>query len=63
MARQKKEGESRTFKLKVEILEQIDRLSEETMLSKTAIVEKALTEFFDRLEDKSKSATSSGKKR
>ena len=48
MARQKKEGESRTFKLRQEILDKLDKYSEETMMPKTAVVEKALEEYFDK---------------
>ena len=48
MARAKKEGESRTFKLRQEILDKLDRYSEETMIPKTAVVERALEEYLDK---------------
>ena len=47
MARQIKEGEARTFRLKQEICDKLDEFSEQSMLSKTAVVEKALLEFFE----------------
>lgn len=46
MARQIKEGEARTFRLKQELCDKMDKMSEETKLSKTAIVEMALEELF-----------------
>lgn len=48
MARAKKEGESRTFKLRQEILDRLDKYSEETMIPKTAVVERALEEYLDK---------------
>lgn len=46
MARQRKEGEARTFRIRKELCDKLDEYSEKTMLSKTAIVEKALAEYF-----------------
>lgn len=46
MARQKKNGKNRTFKIKSEILKELDECAKKTMLSKTVIVEKALSDFF-----------------
>ncbi len=54
MGRQNKEGETRTFKLRQDLCNKIDKYAEKTDLSKTAIVERALTEFFNREERKLK---------
>lgn len=48
MARQNKEGEARTFRIKQELCDKLDAHSEKTSLSKTAIVEKALAEYFEK---------------
>ena len=51
MARQKKEGEYRTFKLRTDILNRLDRFSEKSMYPKTAIVERALLKYFNEHEN------------
>jgi len=51
MARIKKDGEIRTFKLSSDIIEKLDKISNETLLSKTAIVEKALIMYFNVLDN------------
>ncbi len=54
MGRQSKEGEARTFRLRQDLCDKMDKYAEKTDLSKTAIVERALTEFFKREEKKNK---------
>lgn len=44
--RHKKECDARTFRLRKDLADKIDRYSEITFLSKTAIVEKALDMYF-----------------
>ncbi len=51
MPRMPKKGIYMNFKLENSIVEQLNRYSEETMIPKTRIVEKALSEFFEN-EDK-----------
>ena len=46
MAQKKKDGRMASFKIREEILQMLDKYAEETMLSKTAIVEKALINLF-----------------
>ncbi len=48
MPRPKKEGTSMSFKLKNEIVEQLNQYSEKTMIPKTCVVELALKEFFEK---------------
>lgn len=45
MAREKKDGKNKSFLLKTEIANALDKHAEETGLSLTAIVEKALQEY------------------
>lgn len=47
MARAKKDGEARTFRIESEILERLDKYSDETSIPKTAVVEKALKMYLD----------------
>ena len=47
MARARKDGHFLNCYVKTEIWEAISRYSEETMIPKTAIVEKALEEYFE----------------
>jgi len=53
MARAKKNGKNKSFLLKAEIAEALDRHAEETGLPLTAIVEKALQEYLG-IENKKK---------
>jgi len=48
MARQKKDTEARTFRLTTELLKKLDDYSEESMIPKTAIVEKAIEEYLEK---------------
>lgn len=48
MARKIKEGEARTFRIAQGLCDKLDAFSEKTMLSKTAIIEKALAEYFEK---------------
>ena len=48
MARPAKNGEARTFRIKRDLCDKIDKYANITMLSKTAIVEKALIEYFEK---------------
>lgn len=48
MSRQKKAGRFLNCYVKEEIIDQLDEYSKQTMIPKTAIVEKALSEFFGR---------------
>ena len=45
MARAKKDGIARTFYLKKDIAEAMDRYSEQTGIPKTTVVEKAIEEY------------------
>lgn len=47
MPRTPKKGTYMNFKLDNLVVEQLNRYSEETMIPKTRIVEKALSEFFE----------------
>ena len=44
--RKLKDSEARTFRLRKDLLEKVDKYSEDTSIPKTAIVEKALELFF-----------------
>lgn len=44
-AKKKKESESRSFRLRSDVLEQLDAYNESTGIPKTVIVEKALSEY------------------
>jgi len=54
MAREKKDGRNKTFKLKTEIADALEAHAEETGLSLTVIVEKALKEYLGVNNKKSK---------
>lgn len=47
MARAKKDSEARTFRLSPEILKRLDNYSEKTSIPKTAIVERALKQYLE----------------
>lgn len=47
MPRMPKKGTYMNFKLDSFVVEQLNRYSEETMIPKTRIVEKALSDFFE----------------
>lgn len=47
LARPVKNGEARTFRIKQDLCVKMDEYARRTMLSKTAIVEKALIEYFE----------------
>lgn len=49
MARQRKEGMFINCKVKQEIFDRLDEYSKESMVPKTAIVEKAVEEYLDRV--------------
>jgi len=44
-AKKRKESESRSFRLRSDVLEQLDAYNESTGIPKTVIVEKALLEY------------------
>lgn len=48
MSRQKKAGKFLNCYVKEDIINQLDDYSKQTMIPKTSIVEKALSEFFSR---------------
>ncbi|MBR1508403.1 MAG: hypothetical protein IJ619_10420 [Eubacterium sp.] len=54
MARQKKDGEFRTFKLSKDIIIELDNYSDQASMSKTAVVENALKLYFDKLSEMSR---------
>ena len=52
MARPKKEGNFINCKLKLEIYERLNKYSEESMIPKTSIVEKALEDYLNQVSPK-----------
>ena len=65
MSRQKKAGRFLNCYVKEEIIDQLDMYSSESMIPKTSIVEKALSEFFARnavAKSKNNKKIDSGKK-
>lgn len=50
MAKPKKDGQFLNCYLKRELWEKVAKYSEETMIPKTSIVERALEEYFNRIE-------------
>lgn len=53
MARAKKEGIARTFYLKKDVAEAMDKYSEQTGIPKTTVVEKAIEEYIRMRDTKS----------
>lgn len=54
MARAKKEGSFINCKIKSNIFNELNRYSEESLIPKTAIVEKALEEYFKKIKEREK---------
>ena len=52
MARIKKEGEFINCKVRQDVVDRLNAYSEKSMIPKTSIVEKALEEYLDRMDDK-----------
>lgn len=63
MSRQKKAGRFLNCYVKEDIISQLDSYSKETMIPKTSIVEKALSEFFERNAGKSVKSVDADKKK
>lgn len=61
MAKAKKEGQFFNCFMKKELIDQIDECADKTGLSKTAIVEKALEQYFDISKSKQRLDTTEGK--
>ena len=51
MARLKKEGEFINCKVRQDVVDRLNAYSEKSMIPKTSIVEKALEEYLDRMND------------
>lgn len=54
MAKPKKDGKFINCYVRSDIVETLDKLSKQTMMSKTAILEMALTDYFQKIKRKSK---------
>ncbi len=63
MAREKKDGHFINCYIKQELWDEITRVSKTTMIPKTAIVEKALEEYFEKMNMKAGTRTEDGSNR
>ena len=54
MPRPKKDGKFINFYAKKELIDRLDKYSEKSMVSKTAILEKALEEYLDKVDPENK---------